>query len=354
VCFIEGDKMSRKRLMPSRRAGKANGSGTLRVHFENDTSLGPVFAVTKRRVEEALARNPKAARLVRASFGAGEKTFERCIGDADVLFAWRFPKDRIKRAAPHLKWIHVHGAGVEHLRPFDWLPEHVTLTNSRGVHGDRANEYLLMAILMLNNRIPTMVGNQMRRRWRQVYNTAITGKTLLIVGVGNLGGGAARFAKKAGLRIVGVRRTGRSHRYVDEMYTPRDLPKLLPKADFVLCAAPLTAATEHLIGRRELGLMKPTAGMINVGRAGVIDYDALADKLRRNELSGAVLDVFPHEPLPASSPLWATPNLLITPHSSSDDKELYTPKTLDLFFRNMERFAANRPLMNRVDRTLGY
>jgi phosphoglycerate dehydrogenase-like enzyme len=211
-----------------------------------------------------------------------------------------------------------------------------------------------MAILMLNNRIPTMVGNQMRRRWRQVYNTAITGKTLLIVGVGNLGGGAARLAKRAGLRIVGVRRTGRSHRHVDEMYTPRDLPKLLPKADFVLCAAPLTAATEHLIGRRELGLMKPTAGIINVGRAGVIDYDALAGKLRRNELSGAVLDVFPQEPLPASSPLWATPNLLITPHSSSDDEELYTPKTLDLFFRNMERFAANRPLMNRVDRTLGY
>ena len=102
--------------------------------------------------------------------------------------------------------------------------------------------------------------------------------------MGNLGGGAARFAKKAGLRIVGVRRTGRSHRYVDEMYTPRDLPKLLPKADFVLCAAPLTAATEHLIGRRELGLMKPTAGIINVGRAGVIDYDALVEK-RRQERS---------------------------------------------------------------------
>jgi glyoxylate/hydroxypyruvate reductase len=253
-----------------------------------------------------------------------------------------------------LKWIHIHGAGVEHLRPFDWLPEQVILTNSRGVHGDRANEYLLMAILMLNNRVPRMVGNQVRRRWEQVYNTAIAGKTLLIVGVGHLGGGAARYAKKVGLKVIGVRRTGRPHRHVDRMYTPKDLPKLLPKADFVLCAVPLTSATQHLISRRELDLMKPSAGIINVGRAGVIDYEALAEKLGKDELSGAVLDVVPQEPLPPSSPLWKTPNLLITPHSSSDDEALYTPKTLDLFFRNVERFAARRPLVNRVNRELEY
>lgn len=336
------------------KATGRRGNGLIRVHFENDTALGPVFAITEDRIRAALGRNKRAARLVDVSFGADGRNFDRRMKDADVLFAWRFPKEKIASAAPNLRWIHVHGAGVEHLRPFKWLPERVTLTNSRGVHGDRANEYLLMAILMLNNRVPSMVGNQMRRRWRQLYNTAIGGKTLLIVGVGHLGGGAARYAKKVGLKVIGIRRSGRPVRHVDEMHTPDRLHALLPRADFVLCAAPLTSETEHLIGKRELDLMKPTAGIINVGRAGVVDYKALAGKLRRNELSGAVLDVFSPELLPRSSPLWTVPNLVITPHSSSDDEELYTPDTLDLFFRNVERLAARRPLLNQVDRTMGY
>jgi phosphoglycerate dehydrogenase-like enzyme len=334
---------------------RTNGRARLiRVHFENDTALGPVFALTKERVADALRRNPRAAKVVNVSFGAGQAGFERRVHDADVLFAWRFPKERIKSVAPRIQWIHIHGAGVEHLRPFSWLPERTRLTNSRGVHGDRANEYFLMTILMLNNRVPTMVSNQMKRRWEQVYNTAIAGKTLLIVGVGHMGGGAARYAKKVGLHVIGIRRTGRPHPHVDEMYKPGRLLKLLPRADFVLCATPLTSMTEQLIGRRELRAMKPGAGIVNVGRAGVIDHDALATMLRSGALSGAILDVMPREPLPASSPLWKVPNLIITPHSSSDDEDLYTPRSLDLFFKNVERFASKRKLLNEVDRELEY
>ncbi len=331
-----------------------NNRRPIRVHFENDPGLGPVFALTKERVRAALKRNPRAAKLVKASFGGGDGRFAENMRDADVLFAWRFPKDRIKRISPDLQWIHIHGAGVEHLRPFSWMPAQTRLTNSRGVHGDRANEYFLMTILMLNNRVPTMVSNQMRRRWEQVYNTAIAGKTLLIVGVGHMGGGAARYAKKVGLRVLGIRRTGQPHPHVDEMYRPNQLMKLLPRADFVLCATPLTSATEQMIGRRELRAMKPGAGIVNVGRAGIIDHEALAAMLKKGALSGAVLDVLPREPLPASSPLWKVPNLIITPHSSSDDEDLYTPRSLDLFFSNLERFAAGRTLLNEVNRKLEY
>lgn len=341
-------------MATDRGARAGNKTRPIRVHFENDPGLGPVFALTKERVRAALKRNPKAAKLVDVSFGAGGVRFEQNMRDADVLYAWRFPKDEIRSLAPNLRWIHVHGAGVEHLRPFSWMPPQTRLTNSRGVHGDRANEYFLMTILMLNNRVPTMVSNQMKRRWEQVYNTAIADKTLLIVGVGHMGGGAARYAKKVGLRVIGIRRTGRPHPHVDQMYKPDRLLRLLPKADFVLCAAPLTSATEHMIGRRELRAMKPGAGIVNVGRAGIIDHDALADMLRKGALSGAVLDVMPREPLPASSPLWKVPNLIITPHSSSDDEELYTPRSLDLFFSNIERFVAGRPLRNEVNRKLEY
>lgn len=341
-------------MATAREARTTKESGLIQVHFENDTALGPVFALTRERVRAALRRNPRAASLVKPSFGSTGDDFEKSVRNADVLYAWRFPKEKIRKAAPRLRWIHIHGAGVEHLRPFDWMPERVRLTNSRGVHGDRANEYFLMTILMLNNRVPTMVTNQMRRRWEQVYNTAIGGKTLLVVGVGHMGGGAARYAKKVGLRVVGIRRSGKRHPDVDEMHTPDKLLKLLPKADFVLCATPHTSATDNLIGRRELDAMKPTAGLVNVGRSGVVDYDALSRKLRKGELSGAVLDVFPQEPLPASSPLWKVPNLIMTPHSSSDDEELYTPNSLDLFFSNMERFAAKKSLRNEVNRKLEY
>ncbi|WP_439816073.1 D-2-hydroxyacid dehydrogenase [Zavarzinia sp. CC-PAN008] len=338
----------------TRGVGRRVGTGRVRVHFENNADLGPVFEVTEARVAEAIARNPLLADLVDVTLGQDGATWARDMADAEALFGWRFSKDNMATVAPALRWVHAHGAGVEHLRPFDWLPPQAALTNSRGVHGDRANEYMLMALLMLNNRVPTMVGNFARRRWVQAFNTEIAGKTLLILGVGHLGGGAARFAKKVGLKVIGIRRTGKPAPHVDEMHTPDALHALLPRADFLLCSAPLTTTTTHLIGRAELDLLKPTAGIVNVGRADVIDYAALADKLRRDELSGAILDVTSPEPLPSDSELWQVPNLLITPHSSSDDAEWYCARSLDLFFANLVRFAAGKPLRNTVDRALEY
>jgi glyoxylate/hydroxypyruvate reductase len=340
--------------MRLQRSGYRTQTGPVRIHFENSSALGPVFEVTEERIADALARNPELNGKVVHTLGQDGHRIDEALREAEILFAWRFPRERIALVAPKLRWVHAHGAGVEHLRPFDWLPEQAVLTNSRGVHGERANEYLLMALLMLNNRVPSMVSNQARCQWVQLFNTAIGGKTLLIVGVGHLGGGAAEYAKKVGLKVIGVRRTGQPHPHVDEMYTTKDLPNLLPHADFVICSTPLTRDTKDLIGRRELDLMKPTAGLINVGRAEIVDYQALADKLHKGELSGAVIDVTAPEPLPSDSPLWNVPNLIITPHSSSDDTDYYTPRTLDHFLANVVRFIRGEPLSNVVDRELEY
>ncbi|HMK68133.1 MAG TPA: NAD(P)-dependent oxidoreductase, partial [Stellaceae bacterium] len=213
--------------------------------------------------------------------------------------------------------------------------------------------YTAMAILMLNNGLPRIAWNQRHAKWEQFFNSSIASKTLLIVGVGHVGGGAAKWAKKFGLYVIGIRRTGRAHRYVDEMYTAEALPEILPRADFVLVSAPLTDTTRHLIGAREFALLKPGAGLVNYSRANVVDYDALLKKLNRGELM-AILDVFDPEPLPRSSKLWKAPNLIITPHCSSDDREQYTPRTLDLVFRNMARFIERKPLLNRVNPKLQY
>jgi glyoxylate/hydroxypyruvate reductase A len=331
----------------------ARADGKIHLHVENTGELGPVFEASPERVAAALKDHPDVAERLHVTIGYDGDIIERELPDADILFAWNFDRGNLVARAPRLKWVHAHGAGVNHLMPLTWLPKGAVLTNSRGVHAERASEYAIMAVLMLNNRLPEMVTNQRHGRWEQLFNSAVVGKTLLIVGVGHVGGSVASWAKRFGMRVIGIRRTGRNHRSVDAMHPPADLPKLLPEADFVLIAAPHTDATHHLIGADEIALLKRGAGLVNYSRANLVDYEALRGRLERGEIS-AVLDVFNPEPLPSDSPLWQTPNLIITPHSSSDDTERYTPRTLELVMRNMERFLAGKPLMNRVSPKLQY
>ena len=344
-----------KSFRPARRVTRPFASPDRRVHLhiENTSALGEVFEVTKKRLREALLRHPKVADRMKITIGYDGDVYERALRTVDVLFGWSFDRRNLAQRAPRLKWVHAHGAGVNHLFPLNWLPEGAVLTNSRGVHGAKASEYAIMAVLALNNRLPEIVTNQKQAQWEQLYSTSIAGKTLLIVGVGSVGGNTAKFAKQFGLRVLGVRRTGRPHRYVDAMFRPNDLSQILPKADFVLITAPHTPDTHHMIDARMLDRMKLGAGLVNYSRAHLVDYQALCSKLERGELT-AVLDVFDPEPLPSDSPLWHTPNLLITPHSSSDDAGRYTPDTLDLLFRNVVRLLDGKPLLNRVRPELGY
>jgi phosphoglycerate dehydrogenase-like enzyme len=313
-----------------------------------------VFQMTPERYEAAAERHGDVAGRVEASIATDFEGFDALIREADVLVGWRFPRENLAQRAPKLKWIHIWGAGVEHLLPLDWLPRGVALTNNSGVHAPKAGEYMLMAILMLNNRIPTLVTSQHRAQWNEIFSTRMAGKTLAVIGVGHMGGTAAQRAKELGMRVLGVRRSARPHRYVDEMFGPDELDRVLPRADFVLVTTPLTRETRNLIGRRELDTMKRDAGLINLGRAQVVDYEALAEKLERGEIGGAILDVFDPEPLPPDSPLWKTPNLIITPHVASDDWDAYMPRTLDLVFDNLRRYFDGRPLKNRVRRRLEY
>jgi phosphoglycerate dehydrogenase-like enzyme len=326
----------------------------LRLHIENVAAMDLVYRIVPERYEAAAQRHKSLARRIDATVAADPKGFDKAIADADVLVGWRFDRENLAERAPKLKWIHLTGAGIEHVLPLDWLPPGAVLTNNRGVHAPKARQFAMTALLMLNERIPELVTEQRRAKWTRHYATAIEGKIALIVGVGMMGDAAARAAKKLGLRVIGIRRGGAPNRYVDEMHTPDRLAELLPRADFVLVNAPLTQETEGMLGRRELDLMKPDAGLVNMGRAKVVDYKALATKLRKGELRGAVLDVFDPEPLPKTSPLWKVPNLIMTPHVSSDDNDNYAPLTIDLVFENIGRWYAGRTLKNIVDPDLQY
>ena len=321
----------------------------LRIHVAALATQAEVFWVTEARFRAACARHPEAARHLDVDWSWDLDRFEEGVRDAEILIGWRFDTRDLARRAPRLRWIQLTGAGSEHLQPLDWLPRGVALINNSGAHGAKAAEFAGTAILMLNNAFPFYAANQRRRHWREKFTSAIDGKTVLVIGLGGMGGGVARWVKqRLALRVVGVRRSGRPHRYADRVVATAEIDQVLPEADFVVVAVPLTAETEGLLDRRRLERLKPGAGLVNLGRARVVDYPALADLLESGHLSGAVLDVFDPEPLPAASPLWSTPNLLIVPHCSSDDTETYIPRTLDLFFANLERYLKGRPLKNRI------
>jgi phosphoglycerate dehydrogenase-like enzyme len=151
-----------------------------------------------------------------------------------------------------------------------------------------------------------------------------------------------------------VNRSGKPHPSVDEMVPQARIDDVLPRADYVFVSLPATPETVGLFDRGRLERLKPGAGIVNVGRASAMDYDALSDLLGSGHLSGAILDVFDPEPLPPDSPLWSVPNLIVTPHVSADDGDNYVPITLDIFFNNMRRYLEGEPLQNVVDPKLGY
>lgn len=331
--------------MPTRRAR------SIRVHVQGDPE-SPVDSVRPPVFRAALRHQAGLAGRLVVSFGDDAATLEAGLAKAEVLLAGHFPAHDLGRRAPRLRWIQSTSAGVEKLAPV--LPPGVVLTNASGVHGPKGAEYALAALLMLHHRVPRFVTAQRARRWEPVHSDRIAGRTLVVVGVGRIGAAAARLARRFGLRVLGVRRTGAPHQAVDAMYRPRDLARILPRADFVLVTAPLTAGTRGLLGRRELDRLPRHAGLVNVGRAGVVDYDALRTKLERGELGGAVLDVFPDEPLPADSPWWTTPDVILSAHCAIDDLVEYVPRCLDIFFDNVRRYLDGRPLRNRVEPARGY
>jgi len=322
------------------------------VHVQNDPHQSPVFAVTPERFEAAARRHRPLLRRIVVTYGQDVHAFDVQMKTAEVLIVGHLEPGDLATRAPALRWIQSTNAGVEDV--VGRVPAGVVLTNASGVHGPKGGEFALTALLMLNHAVPHFATRQRERRWDQRFTSTIGGKTVVVVGLGALGEGVARQARRFGLRVIGIRRSGKPHRLADQVYPPHQMHKALPQADFLVITTPLTAETRGLVGRRDLDLLPRHASVVNLGRGAVLDTTALAEKLARGELGGAVLDVVDREPLPPESPLWTTPNLVITPHCAVDDGLRYIPRCLDIFFDNLRRYLARRPLRNRVDAGRGY
>ncbi|MDH5343188.1 MAG: D-2-hydroxyacid dehydrogenase [Betaproteobacteria bacterium] len=326
----------------------------LRVHIESTRKKDRLFHVTRAHWDAACRRHPALARRLDVTLSWDGDALDAALPDVDVLIGVPAVRDNLKTRAPKLRWVHSPSAGVDGVLPLSWLPRGVVFTNNSGAHGVKAEQYMSMAYHLINTRMAAMIANQQRKRWESLFSPSIIGKTAVVIGLGDLGEAAARAAKKAGLKVIGVRRSAQKNCHADRVVSYKQLDRVLPQADFVAVAVPLTPETRGMIGKKQLDLLKPTAGVINIGRGPVVDNAALAAKLRRGQLGGAVLDVVDTEPLPANSPLWTTPNLILTPHVSCDDGEHYVDITLDLWFANLARFVTGKTLQHRINPKLGY
>jgi len=272
------------------------------------------------------------------------------IAEADVVWAWRLPP-MLYAKADRLAWLEAMGAGV------DWalvpeLPARVTVTRAAGVFGPWMAEYTLAWCLSVTQRMAAYREAQHARHWRdELLPDGLRGKTLVIVGLGEIGRTIAGMARGLGMRVIGVNRSGRRAPGVSQVYRPSRLTRALPEGDFVVLVTPLTAETRGLIGPRQLGAMKASAWLINVGRGALVDEPALVSALTERRIAGAVLDVFTTEPLPPSHSLWALDNVVVTPHIAGPDvpEELAT-----VFNANLARYLAGRALRHVVDRRRGY
>jgi len=213
---------------------------------------------------------------------------------------------------PSVRWFHVGGSGVDHLGT--WDPAAVTVTHSAGVLAPFLAETAVAAMFSLVVGLPRYADQQRARQWRPHRFRALAGQTLLIVGVGSVGGELATRAKALGMRVLGVRTRAAPHPAVDRMVSSADLHAVLPLADVVSLHMRLDATTTGMFDAAAVRAMKPGALLLNSARGAVLDEDALLAALRSGALAGAWLDVFSQEPLPPEHPLWDAPNLLITPH----------------------------------------
>jgi phosphoglycerate dehydrogenase-like enzyme len=283
---------------------------------------------------------------------ADESTLAERLPSADVLLVWDFTSDAVRRAwpgeGPRPRWVHTASAGVDHLMCPELAESDTVVTNARGVFDQPIAEYVAALVLAMAKDLPATWDLQRRREWRHRESLRVAGTRACVVGTGPIGRAIERTLKALGLvtALVGSRPR-------DGVHGPQDLDRLLARADWVISAAPLTEETRGMFDARRFAVMQPSARFVNIGRGPLVVEEALADALEKRVIAGAALDVFEHEPLPADSPLWGVPGLLVSPHMSGDTVG-WRDDLAEQFVEMYERWETGRTLPNVVDKRRGY
>jgi phosphoglycerate dehydrogenase-like enzyme len=345
-------------------------------------ALSPILSARYRsRDLERIRAAAPGSRLVMVSF---EGLADGPVDDIEVLlrgFLSADAFDRLLARTPRLAWVHSATAGVERVLTPVSRKRDLVITNARGVFSRPIAEYVLLMILAVSRRLPQLLELQRERTWQPLEGAELGDVTVGIVGLGSIGRAVATLATAFGCRVIATRRRSEAgagaapdgepahdeagasegiamgsagdELILDRVLGPDGLPELLAESDFVVLAAPLTAATENLIDGPALEAMKPGAWLINVARGRLVDERALLRALREGQIGGAILDTFRDEPLPASSLFYGLDNVIVTPHTSWSSGRVLD-RSVELFCTNLRRYATGQPLLNVVDPAAGY
>jgi phosphoglycerate dehydrogenase-like enzyme len=291
--------------------------------------------------------------------GNSTEAFATAVRDASVILNWSGSLSLFRevfRRSPNVRWIHSRSAGLDRTLFPELIESPVTLTNSTGVFSPSLGEFALAAILYFAKDFRRMIRNQMACVWEPFDVLPVSGRTVAIVGYGDIGRAVAARAVALGMTVLALKRhtpLTNPDPLVEQVYGPAGRIEMISRCDYVVAAAPLTSETRAMIAEPEFAVMKSTAVVINVGRGPVIKEEALLGALSTGRIKGAALDVFDHEPLPGNHPFYKLENVLLSPHCAD-----HTPDWLDqamqFFLAQFERFQKNEPLLNVVDKQLGY
>jgi phosphoglycerate dehydrogenase-like enzyme len=310
--------------------------------------------------EEQVAALAREFPDVRFDDPATREECEALLPDADVVLGFALRPHNFARAA-RVRWVHSTAAGVGHLLFPELVESPIVVTNARGAHARSMAEHVLGLMLAFTRRLHVSRDMQRERRWTQAEQVRgeptfgeLHGATLGIVGFGHIGRAVAAAARAFGMQVIALRRRPAADPSpAHEQWNVGRLGELLERCDWLVLAAPHTPATDRLLGPAEFGRMKPGARLVNIARGALVDETALVEALRSGRLAGAALDVMEQEPLPAESPLWSMPELLVTPHTAGVGPRLWD-RVREQFAGNLRRFLAGQPLENVVDKRSGY
>ncbi|MFO0996696.1 MAG: D-2-hydroxyacid dehydrogenase [Alphaproteobacteria bacterium] len=289
---------------------------------------------------------------IRFAYAAAPEEAEPYLADAEIFYGWGFPAEMLTRM-PKLRWVAKMGAGIDDIAPGWPFDASVILTRTDGrALAQPMAEFVLAALFGQSQRLAHAAALQAARRWEYYMVGSLHNKTVGVAGIGDIGAYIAERIRPFARRVIGWRRHPSPSAAVDEVFAGREqLHAFAAACDALVLVLPMTKDTANLFDARIFAAMKRGAYLVNVGRGGVVDEEALLEALRSGRLAGAMLDVFATEPLPADHPLWTTEHVIVTPHVSGPlIPELVVPYFLD----NLAAYCAGRPLKRVVDPKQGY
>lgn len=289
--------------------------------------------------------------------GKDSANWQKELKKAEVIAGWKKElKEMVLEGDNELRWFQSWSAGVDSLPLAEMESQGIQITSANGVHANPISETIFALMLGLTRKIHTYVKNQQAKVWdHSGLKLEIHNKTIGLIGTGAIGKETAKIAKAFGMKVIGVRHSGRPEEYIDEMYTSGQLNNVLPQCDYVVITLPLTQETRQLFGAEQFSLMKESAFLINIGRGEIVKESDLIGALQNGEIAGAGLDVFEKEPLSEDSPLWELDNVIVTPHTAGSTEHYNKRVIEDIFIPNLKEYITSGiPDINRVDYKKGY